>query len=115
MHFDARVVLIDVFVEVGFDDAIVIDAESLTEGILRNLEPTVDVSSQGRGKVKADGQGEPVRLESCQESSSLCGLRQLQPYELSHLGLIGTTSRRDQSPAVYRSILMVHTGGHREG
>lgn len=115
MHFDARVVLIDVFVEVGFDDAIVIDAESLTEGILRDLEPAVDVSSQGRGKVEPDGQGEPVRLEPCQEGNPMGGLRQLQPYELSHLGLIGTTSRRDQSPAVHRSILMVHTGGHGEG
>ena len=45
MHFDARVVLIDVFVEVGFDDAVVVDAESLTEGILRDLEPAIDVSS----------------------------------------------------------------------
>ena len=44
-HFDARVVLIDVFVEVGFDDAVVVDAESLTEGILRDLEPAIDVSS----------------------------------------------------------------------
>lgn len=45
VYFDARVVLIDVFVEVGFDDAVVIDAESLTEGILRDLEPAIDVSS----------------------------------------------------------------------
>ncbi len=45
MHFDARVVLIDVFVEVGFDDAVVIDAETLTEGILRDLQPAIDVSS----------------------------------------------------------------------
>jgi hypothetical protein len=45
MHFDARVVLIDVFVEVGFDDAVVIDPKSLTEGILRDLQPAVDVSS----------------------------------------------------------------------
>ena len=44
-HLDARVVLIDVFVEVGFDDAVVVDAESLTEGILRDLEPAIDVSS----------------------------------------------------------------------
>jgi hypothetical protein len=44
-HFDARVIFIDVFVEVGFDDAVVIDAESLAEGILRDLEPAIDVSS----------------------------------------------------------------------
>ena len=51
---------IDVFVEVGFDDAVVVDAESLTEGILRDLEPAIDVSSQGRGKIESDGQGEPL-------------------------------------------------------
>jgi hypothetical protein len=45
LHFDARVVFIDVFVEVCFDDAVVVDAESLTEGILRDLEPAIDVSS----------------------------------------------------------------------
>ena len=44
-HFDARVVLIDVFVEVSFDDAVVVYAESLTEGILRDLEAAIDVSS----------------------------------------------------------------------
>ena len=66
MHFNARVVLIDVFGEVGFDDTVVIDAESLAEGILRDLEPAVDVSSQGRSKIEPDGKGEPLRLESCQ-------------------------------------------------
>lgn len=45
MYFDARVVPIDVFVEVGFDDAVVVDAESFTEGILRDFQPAVDVSS----------------------------------------------------------------------
>jgi hypothetical protein len=29
---------------------------------------------------------------------------------LSHLGLIGTTSRREQSSAVHCGILMVHAG-----
>ena len=33
MHFDTRVVSIDVFVEVGFDDAVVVDAKSLAEGL----------------------------------------------------------------------------------
>ncbi len=55
MYFDARVVLVDVFVEVGFDDAVVVDAESFTEGILRNLEPAIHVSPQGRGKIESDG------------------------------------------------------------
>ena len=55
MYFDARVVLIDVLVEVGFDDAVVVDAEPLTEGVLRDLEPAIDISSQGRGEIESDG------------------------------------------------------------
>jgi hypothetical protein len=81
-----------VFVKVGFDDAVVIDAESFAEGILRDLEPAIDVSSQGGGKIESDGQGEPLRLESCKQSGPVGGLRQLQPHELAYLGLIGTTS-----------------------
>ena len=45
MYFDARVVFINVFVEVGFNDAVVVDAEPLTESILCDLEPAIDVSS----------------------------------------------------------------------
>jgi len=44
MHLDTRVILIDEFVEVGFDDAVIVDAEPFTQGILRDLEPAVDVS-----------------------------------------------------------------------
>ena len=47
LYFDARVVFVDVFIEMGFDDAVVVDPESLTEGILRDLEPAIDVSPQG--------------------------------------------------------------------
>ena len=47
MHFNARVVSIDVLVEMGFNDAVVIDAESLTEGILGDLKSPIHVSSQG--------------------------------------------------------------------
>ena len=114
MHFDARIISIDVFVEVGFDDAVVVDAESFTEGILRDLEPTVDVATQGRGKIEANGQGQPLRLESCKQGGSVSGLRQLQPHELSHLGLIRATGGGDQPPTIYRGVLMVHAGRHRE-
>ena len=55
MYLNARVALIDVFVEVSFDDSVIVDAESLAEGILRDLEPAIDVSPQGRGKIEPDG------------------------------------------------------------
>ena len=47
LYFDARVVFVDVFIEMGFDDAVVVDPESLTEGILRDFEPAINVSPQG--------------------------------------------------------------------
>lgn len=114
MHFDARIVPIDVFVEVGFDDAVVVDAESFAEGILRDLESAIDVASKGRGKIKPDGQGQPLRLESCEQGSPVGGLRQLQPHELPYLGLIRTTGGGDQPSAIHRGILMVHAGRDRE-
>ena len=52
-------------VQVDFQDPIIVDAEGLAESILRDLEPAIDVSSEGRGKIESDGQGEPLRLESC--------------------------------------------------
>ena len=60
MHFDAGVIFIDVFVEVGFDDAVVVDAEPFTESILRDLEPAIDIASEGRGKIEPDRQGKPL-------------------------------------------------------
>ena len=45
MDFDARVGLVDVFVEMGFDDTVIVDAESFTEGVLRDFESAIDVSS----------------------------------------------------------------------
>ena len=115
MHFDARVVLVDVFVEVGFDDAVIVESEPIAKGVLRDLEPAIYVPSEARRKIESDGEGEPLGLESCQQGSPVRGLRQLQPDDLSYLGLIGATSSRKQSPSVHRGILMVHAGGDREG
>lgn len=45
MHFDAGVVFVNVLIEVSFNDTVIIDAESLTESILCDLESAIDVSS----------------------------------------------------------------------
>ncbi len=115
MHFDARIVFVDVFVEVGFDDAVIVEAEPIAEGVLRDLEPSIHVTAEARRKIESDGEGEPFGLEPCQQGSPVRGLRQFQPNDLSHLGLVGATSSREQSPAVHRGILMVHAGRDREG
>jgi hypothetical protein len=45
MYFNARVVFVYVLIEVSFNDAVIVDAESLTESILCDLESAVDVPS----------------------------------------------------------------------
>jgi hypothetical protein len=45
MHFDAGVVFVNVLIEVSFNDAVIVDAESLTESILCDLESAIDVPS----------------------------------------------------------------------
>jgi len=45
IHFDARVVFVNVLVEMGFNDAVIVDAESLTESILCDLESAIDIPS----------------------------------------------------------------------
>lgn len=66
MDFDAGVLFIDMLVEVGFDDTVVVDAESFTEGILCNLKPAVNISPESRSKVESDREGKPLRLEACE-------------------------------------------------
>jgi hypothetical protein len=39
-------------VQMGFDNAVIVHAKPFTEGILRDLEPPVDITSQSRGEVK---------------------------------------------------------------
>jgi hypothetical protein len=42
--FDARIGLIDIFIEMGFDDAIVVNPQSFAERILSDFKPAIDVS-----------------------------------------------------------------------
>lgn len=63
------------FVEVGFDDAIIVEAEAFAERILGDFKSAVDVSSEGRRKVKPDGQGQRRGLklgEKCRTVRCLC-------------------------------------------
>ena len=55
MDFNARVIFIDMFVEVGFDNPVVVDTESFTEGILGNFETAINISPESRSKVESNG------------------------------------------------------------
>ncbi len=56
--FDARMCLVEIFVEMSFDDPIVVESQAFTERVLGDLEAAIHVASQGRGEEESDGEGE---------------------------------------------------------
>ena len=55
--FDAGVCAVDVFVQMRFHDAVVVQSEALADCILSNLKPSVHVSPQGGREIEPDRQG----------------------------------------------------------
>jgi hypothetical protein len=93
LHFDARVSPVNVFVEMRFDNPIVVQPETFAERILRNFQPPIHIASQGRREIEADGQGERTGLELRQEDGPVRRCCESYPDELSDLCLIGSAGR----------------------
>lgn len=97
-----------------FDNAIVIEADSLTEGILGNFKASIDIAAERRGEIKADREGKGFRLKPMHQRSFVGGLRQGQPELLPDMLLVGSTGRRQDPAALDRGVLMVDAGGNRQ-
>lgn len=91
--FNARVRTIDVFVQMRFDNAVIVQSQTFAQRILRNFEPSIDVPAQGGRKIKADRERKTTGLQVVQEGSPMGKRRQRHPDELSHLGLVRTAGR----------------------
>ncbi len=61
-NFDTRGGFVDLFVEMGFNNAIVVEAKPFAERILGDLEAAVEVTPQGGRKKESDGERERSRL-----------------------------------------------------
>jgi len=57
-----------------FDNAIVIEADPLAEGILGDFETAVDIAAERRGEIEADGEGERFRAKPMHQSLFVGGL-----------------------------------------
>lgn len=57
-----------------FNNAIVIEADSLAEGILGDFEASVDVAAEGRSEVEADGEGERLGSKPSHQGLFVRGL-----------------------------------------
>ena len=100
------------FVQMGFDNAVVVHTKSFTDGILRNLEPAVDIASEGRGEIKPYREGERGELELGKQGGSMGRVYQRQPDQLPDLCFIGPARCGEEAASVHGGILMVDAGGH---
>jgi hypothetical protein len=94
-------------------NTIVIEADSLTEGVLGDFKPAIDIAAERRGEIKVDREGEGFRLKAMHQRSFVRGLRQGQPELLSDMLLIGSTGGRQDPAALDRGVLMIDAGRNR--
>ena len=71
-----------------FDNAVVVQPDSFTEGVLGDLEPTVDVPTQGRGEVEPDGEGQRIRTQALQQCLFLWRSGEGEQELLPHMELV---------------------------
>ena len=111
---DARGRSIHILVEMRFDDAIVIEANSLAEGILGDFESAVDVAAERRREIEADGEGQRFSAEPLHQRALVGGLGKRQPELLTGLLFIGSSGGRQYPAATDRGVLMIDAGGNRQ-
>ena len=55
---DARICPIDMFVQVRFNNPVIVQSETLAKRVLRNLESPIHIPPECRGEIEADREGE---------------------------------------------------------
>lgn len=105
--FDARVSLIEVLIQVGFDDSIVIETQAFAERVLGDLKPSIDIATQGRGEEEPDGESQRPRLEPMHQRCAGRRLGQRDPELPSHLGLVGSSGGGEEPTPIHGGILMI--------
>ena len=63
MHLNTRAVALHPLAEVNFYHQVIVDSQGLTQGILRNLQAPIQITSEHRSKVKRDRERQVMPLE----------------------------------------------------
>ncbi len=88
-------------------DPVVVEAEGFAEGVLGDLEPSINVATERGDKMESDGEGQRAGSEAVVQRGFVRGLGQGQEDELGHLGFVVAPHGREDAPAVDRGILVV--------
>ncbi len=93
-HLDAGISSIDILVEMDLHNPIVIEADPFAEGILSDLEASVDVTAEWGCEIETDGEGQRFGSQPMHQNLLVRGLGERQPELLSDMLLIDSTGRR---------------------
>ena len=104
---------IQVFVEMNFGDAVVVEADGLADGILRNLESPIQIPSQRRFEIKPNREAESMRSQALKKIGPVGGLVQDGREMFGHGSFIVAALGRQYSAAVHSGILMIDAWGQR--
>jgi hypothetical protein len=104
---------IQVFVEMNFGDAVVVETDGLAYGILRNFESPIQIPSQRRFEIKTNRESESMRFQALKKIGPVWGLVQDGREMFGHGGFIVAAFGRQHSAAIDSGILMVDAGGER--
>lgn len=105
---------VHILVQMCFNDAIVVEADPFTEGVLGDFEAAIDITAERRGEIEADGESERFRSEPMRQGLFVRGLGQGQPELLADMLLVGPACRRQHPAALDRGVLMIDAGGYRQ-
>ena len=79
---------IQVFVQMNFSDAVVVQADGLANGILRNFESPIQIPSQRRFEIKPNRETESMRSQAFKKIGPVRGLVQDGREMSAHGGFI---------------------------
>ena len=97
--------------QMNFGDAVVVQADGLANGILRNFESPIQIPSQRRFEIKPNRESESMRFQALKKIGPVWGLVQDGREMFGHGGFIVATFGRQHSAAVHGGILMVDAWG----
>jgi hypothetical protein len=95
----------------NFSDAVVVQADGLADGILRNFESAIQISSEGRFEIKPNRETESLCPQAFKEIGPVWGLVYNGREMVPHSAFVVAAYGRQYPAAVDRGILMVDAGG----
>ena len=102
-------------VEMCFRHPVIIQPQPLTQGILRDFEPSIGIPTQRRGKEKMDRQREARLPQGLSQSITMGRLGKRNENLLPDEFLVRASLGGEQAAAIDGGILMIHAGRNGQG